>query len=104
MAYDNNLSGILTRNSRKSEDKHPDYQGSCEIDGRQFWLSAWIKEGKPDSKLAGQKFFSMKFKEKEPEKAATPADAASMTEPTKTAPKTPAPAASQENLDEDVPF
>lgn len=41
--YDN--SGALFKNDRKEQPKHPDYNGSITIDGREYWLSAWIKEG-----------------------------------------------------------
>jgi uncharacterized protein (DUF736 family) len=55
--YDNNLRGALFKNDDKESDKHPDYKGSCEIDGRQYWLSAWIKTSK-----AGKKYMSLSFK------------------------------------------
>jgi hypothetical protein len=80
MAYDNNNSGMLARSDRKTLPTHPDYSGQCEIDGKQYWLSAWIKEGKAGGKLAGKKFFSLSFKPKEAQQAsqATPADADAM--------------------------
>jgi hypothetical protein len=43
-SYD--LRGALFRNDRKESEKHPDYKGDITIDGRKFWLSGWIKEGK----------------------------------------------------------
>lgn len=52
-------SGILSRNTRKTSDKHPEYSGSAEIDGVEYWISAWLKEGQ------NGKFFSMAFKPKE---------------------------------------
>lgn len=58
--YDNNMRGTLGVNRRKLEEKHPSHSGSCEIDGRKFWISAWVKTG-PD----GSKFFSLSFKEKQ---------------------------------------
>ena len=57
--YDNNLRGVLFRNDRNDRDKHPDYKGSAEIDGVEYWLSAWIKAGKSG------KFMSLSFKEKD---------------------------------------
>lgn len=80
MAYDNNMTGMLARNDRKTQPNHPDYSGQCEIDGKQFWISAWIKEGKPGGKLAGKKFFSLALKPKDSQQAsnATPADADEM--------------------------
>ena len=38
--------GALFKNARKEQPSHPDYRGDVMIDGRQYWLSAWIKEGK----------------------------------------------------------
>lgn len=50
--------------AKKAENpKRPDYEGSAEIDGVQYWISAWLKEGK-----AGMKFMSLSFKPKEVER------------------------------------
>jgi hypothetical protein len=43
MAFENSNRGSLRKNPAKHEDQHPDYKGTIEIDGKQFWLSAWIK-------------------------------------------------------------
>lgn len=53
-------SGILFRNNRKTNDKHPDYEGCCTIGGKPLRIGAWIKEGK-----AG-KFMSLAFSEPRP--------------------------------------
>lgn len=50
-------SGTLFKNNRKEKDTHPDYTGTCMVDGKVMRMSAWIKEGK-----AGQ-FFSFAFNE-----------------------------------------
>jgi hypothetical protein len=55
--YDN--SGLLFRNHDKETDKHPDYKGNLTISGAEYWLSAWIKEGKRG------KFMSLSVKPKE---------------------------------------
>lgn len=39
-------SGVLFKNDRKAEPKHPDYKGELDVDGQKFWLSAWIKDGR----------------------------------------------------------
>ena len=58
--YDNNRTGVLFKNDKEGGNpKWPDYKGQCEIDGAQFWLAAWIKEGKKG------KFMSIVFKPKE---------------------------------------
>lgn len=52
-------SGTLGRNKRKTQDNHPEYSGQAEIDGVDYWISAWIKEGQDG------KFFSLAFKPKD---------------------------------------
>ena len=59
--YDSNMRGQLFRNDRKEQPNHPDYNGSCEIEGKEYWINAWVKEGKK----SGKKFFSFSFKAKE---------------------------------------
>lgn len=65
MAYDNTNSGILTRNDKQGNENRPDYRGSINVDGVEYWLSAWIKEGRDGTKLAGQKFMSLSVQPKE---------------------------------------
>ncbi len=57
--YDNNMRGVLFQND-KAKDTQPDYKGSCEIDGRQYWLSGWKKLSKD-----GKSFLSLAIQEKE---------------------------------------
>jgi hypothetical protein len=61
MTYDNNLRGLISKNDRKTEDKHPDIKGQCEIDGTEYWISGWLKERKDGS----GKFYSLVFQAKE---------------------------------------
>lgn len=46
MSYDNTNRGVLFRNNRKSKQTQPDYTGKLNVDGVDFELSAWEKEGK----------------------------------------------------------
>ena len=68
MAYDNTNSGMMYRNTEKQDDKHPDFSGFIDIEGTEYWLSAWVNESKEGSKMQQkgvEKYFSLKFKPKE---------------------------------------
>jgi hypothetical protein len=39
-------SGVLFKNDKKETGNQPDYKGNITVDGQEYWLSAWIKEGK----------------------------------------------------------
>ena len=81
MAYEiRELSGSLFKNEKKTEDKHPQMQGSCLIDGVEYWISAWTKESEKG------RWQSLAFKRKD----SRPVDK-------------PAPA-SIEQMDDDIPF
>ena len=67
--YDNTTSGVLFKNDRKESEKHPDYTGKINVNGEEFWLSAWIKSGQRG------KFMSLSVKRKDPD-AAKPAKVA----------------------------
>jgi len=60
MSYDNNLTGALFKNDKKETEKHPDYRGQCEVEGTQYWLSAWL-----NTSSKGAKYMSLKFKAKD---------------------------------------
>jgi uncharacterized protein (DUF736 family) len=57
MSYDNTNTAVIFKNNKKENEKHPDYRGTINVDGRELEISLWIKEGK-----AG-KFFSGKISE-----------------------------------------
>ena len=79
--YDNNNTGALFKNDRKETERHPDYNGSCEVNGVEMWMSAWIKTSKK-----GDKFMSFSFNPKDQQSAPKPA-------------QTPA-----NDFDDDIPF
>ena len=39
-------SGVLFRNDKRENEKAPNYKGNITVGGQDYWLSAWIKEGK----------------------------------------------------------
>lgn len=54
--YDNTNSGVLFKNESDNE-KAPAYKGKINIDGKEYELAAWIREGK------NGKFMSLKVQE-----------------------------------------
>lgn len=82
--YDNNLTGVLFKNDKGDNEKRPDYKGSAEIEGVQYWVSAWIRD------TAKGKCLSMKYERKDQQIAQTPAAKA--------------PAPQQSAIDADIPF
>ena len=57
--FDNTNRGALFRNDRKEEDSHPDYRGNLNVDGTEYWVSAWLKTSKE-----GTKYMSLSVKPK----------------------------------------
>ncbi len=55
--YNNENRIVIFKNNKKTEEKQPDYTGSINVEGKDYSVSLWIKEGK-----AG-KFFSGKIQE-----------------------------------------
>ena len=41
-----NNSGVLFKNDKKESGNQPDYKGNITVNGVEYWLSVWIKEGK----------------------------------------------------------
>ena len=103
MNYDNTNSGILTANTRQRDGKQdPTHQGSINIDGKEYWLSAWVNTGKEGGKLAGQRYFSIKARPKDqPQKEGFDMKAAEQKQLADT--RTPREAA-LEDFSDDIPF
>lgn len=57
--FDDTDRGVLFKNDRKDSENHPDYRGSINVGGVDYWLSAWIKES------AKGKFMSLSVKAKD---------------------------------------
>lgn len=60
--YDNTNKGALFKNDDKRNDKDPDYKGTVNVDGREFWISGWIRTPRDTTK---KKFigFTVKLKD-----------------------------------------
>lgn len=67
--YDNTNRGAIWKNEDKEDDRHPDFKGSLNVNGEEFWVSAWRrKEGA--SLKAPALSFQIKPKEEKQQKPA----------------------------------
>ena len=80
MPFDNTNSGALFKNADREKDAHPNYKGSLNVDGTDYWISAWLKKDKN-----GNPYMSLAVK---PKDEAAP----------KAKPK------SRDDADDDIPF
>lgn len=51
--------GSLFASDKKTSDAHPTHKGSANIDGVEYWLSAWVNEKN------GRRYFSLGFERKD---------------------------------------
>ncbi len=58
--YDNTNTGALFENDKQGNPKRPDYKGSINVDGKDYWLSMWDKVGK-----SGKAYYSLSIQPKE---------------------------------------
>lgn len=57
MSYDNTNTGAMFKNDKQGNEKRPDYTGKINVEGKDYFLSSWIKESKD-----GNKFLSLSVK------------------------------------------
>ncbi len=68
MGYEQrDMSGVLFKNDRKTQENQPGYKGTIIVEGVEYYLSAWVKEGK------NGKFFSLAVSPKD-QQASKPAE------------------------------
>jgi uncharacterized protein (DUF736 family) len=58
--YDPTNRGALFVNDKKDQDNFPDFKGSLNVDGTDYWISAWKKKSKD-----GQSFLSISVRTKQ---------------------------------------
>jgi len=62
MVYDNTNTFILAKNQKRETEKHPEYTGTVNVDGVEYYLNGWVKERKDGT----GKFISGSIKPKNP--------------------------------------
>jgi hypothetical protein len=61
--YDNTNRGSIWKNEKKEKDTHPDFTGSANVDGHDYWVSAWRRKEGDSAKSPALRF---SFKQKPP--------------------------------------
>lgn len=87
--YDNTNRGAIWPNDKKETDKHPDFTGKLNVEGKDFYVSAWKRE-----EGANPKAPSLRFSIKSVDELSAPAKAAAA----------PAPGGSMDDFDQEIPF
>jgi len=70
--FDNTNTGAIWGNKDRKTDKHPTHTGSINVEGVEYWVSAWVGD-----KSKNQPALSFKIQKKEPKQskpAAAPAE------------------------------
>lgn len=62
MQYDNTNRGQVWRNEKKQTDNHPDFTGSLDVNGTEYYVSAWKRKSDANPKAPALSF-SIKLKE-----------------------------------------
>jgi len=69
--YDNTNRGSIWKNDKKTTDNHPDFTGSLNVGGIEFWVSAWKRKEGAAAKAPALSF-SIKPKDEQPQQKAAP--------------------------------
>jgi hypothetical protein len=65
--YDNTNRGSIWKNDKKEKDTHPDFTGSLNVGGVEYWVSAWKRK---EGAAAKAPALSFSIKPKEEQQAA----------------------------------
>lgn len=65
MANDNKGSFFI--NEKRATENHPNYTGTCQIEGKEYRIAIW-----PKTAQSGKKYWSIAFTAKEPNQGAPP--------------------------------
>jgi hypothetical protein len=95
--YDNTNKGAMWGNKEKKSDTHPDFKGSINIEGVEYWLSGWKRDPTGNPNAPAVKF---SYTAKEAVHNAGMAQAQQAQDPQQQAP-----AGNYDNFDDDsIPF
>lgn len=84
--YDNTNRGAIWKNKDKVEDKHPDFKGSLNVGGVEYWVSGWKRQ-----EGASEKAPALSFRVQPKDERAKP-------------PARPSGAGPMSDMNDDIPF
>lgn len=64
-SYDDTNRGAIWKNEKKETDRHPDFTGALNVEGVEYWVSAW-KRGPDDNPKSPALRFAITAKETKP--------------------------------------
>ena len=70
--YDNNNRGSIWKNEDRKSDTHPQFKGSAEVNGVEYWVSGWLRKEGANPKAPAM---SLSFTAKEQQTQAAPKQA-----------------------------
>jgi len=94
--YDNTNRGSIWKNDRKETDNHPDFTGSLNVGGVEYWVSAWKRK---DGAAAKAPALSFTVKPKD-ERGAASSDQRTTVPQRRTVPA----GNSRDDMNDDIPF
>ncbi len=56
MEYDNVNRGQIWKNENRKTDTHPQFTGSINVDGKEYWLSGWTRKEGANPKAPAMSF------------------------------------------------
>jgi hypothetical protein len=86
--FDNTNRGSIWKNEKKEKDTHPDFTGSLNVGGVEYWVSAWKRK---EGAAAKAPALSFSIKPKDEQSA-------------KVAPTRPVGAGPMSDMNDDIPF
>ncbi len=54
--YDDTNRGQIWKNDRKESERHPDFKGSLNVEGKDYWVSAWLRSAEANPRAPSLRF------------------------------------------------
>lgn len=54
MEYNNTNTVVIFKNNKREKETHPEYRGTVNVEGKEYEISLWVKEGKSGKFFSGK--------------------------------------------------